>query len=212
MHLIPTIGIFSTLWCVWSLWQQLVLPQVSGIWTSIWIHTVIAKPLVWGLAPCCVFLFRNRTKEGEKVNWFEGKFPGLPCVALLCMTVAFLHTLRLLQGLGDTFVEFDWTFLLFSVSAGVVEEIGFRGCFFEAQRREAGFWPAALLSSGMFTLFHYPELLFGGSAALLLSARAALIFIMGIAFCAMYHKWKNLGLNMVVHTVWDVLSYLFCLF
>jgi len=172
---------------------------------------VAVKTLLWGAAPCLLLFWR-----GEKTNvralWFRERFPGLPCVALLCLTTAFLHTLRLAQGLGNTFVDFDWMFILFSVSAGVVEEIGFRGCFFTDQERAAGFGGAALLSSAMFTVYHYPELLFGESAAVLLTPRAALIFIMGIVFCAMFKKWKNLGLNMVVHTVWDILSYAFCLF
>ena len=62
----------------------------------------------------------------------------------------------------------------------------------------------------MFTLYHYPELLLGRWQGLI-SWRALLIFGMGVVFCWMFKKWRNLALNMTVHTVWDVLSYLFCL-
>ena len=101
-------------------------------------------------------------------------------------------------------------FILFSVSAGVIEELAFRGGYFHLLEEHIGFWPAALINGAMFTLMHYPGLIIGNFSGLI-SLRTLLIFTMGIVFCFMYHKWKNLALNMTVHTVWDILSYLFCL-
>lgn len=79
------------------------------------------------------------------------------------------------------------------------------------QESAIGFWPAAVTGGVLFTLYHYPELLFGGSFARLLSWRAGLIFVMGIVFSWMFRRWRNLALNMTVHTVWNILSYLFCI-
>ena len=130
---------------------------------------------------------------------------------LLCLSTAFLYTLRLLNGLQGSFVFFDPMFLVLSLSAGVLEELGFRGGLFRLYETAMGFWTAALLNGALFTLFHYPELILGGSWLRLVSLRALLIFAMGVVFCWMFHKWRNLALNMTVHTVWNVLSYLFCL-
>lgn len=201
-------GLFGLLWSLWGLWQQELLPQVPGSWLPALLDSVFVKTVLWGLVPCFLFSRGRRLRE----SWFSSGFPVLPCVGLSCLSLCVLHTLRLVQGLGNTFLEWDWMFLFFSLSAGIVEEIGFRGCCFRYLEEKQGFWPAAILSSVLFTLYHYPDLLFGRSLGSLLSWRTLLLFGMGIVFCRMLHKWKNLMLNMVIHTVWDVLSYLFCLF
>lgn len=207
-----SISLFVLIWILYGLWQQLLLPQVPGYWIPVLTDSLLVKPLLWGFLPC-VLRFRNRNLGralGE--SWFSGQFPGLACIALCSLSLCFLHTIRLFQGLGNTYVVWDWMYLVFSLSAGIVEEAGFRGCCFLELEKGLGFWPGALISSTLFTLYHYPELLFGGSLLCLVSWRALLIFVMGMVFCWMQKKWNNLALNMVVHTVWDILSYLFCLF
>lgn len=175
----------------------------AGVATAI-LDSVVLKALIW-LAPFLLFRTRLRSKA-----FFHAPFPWLPCLILLCASAAFLHSLRILNGLLNTHVVFDPMFIVFSLSAGVIEELSFRGGFFNLQEEAYGFWPAALINGVMFTLFHYPTLLLGHWQELV-SLRSALIFAMGVLFCWMYKKWRNLALNMTVHTVWDILSYLFCL-
>lgn len=200
-------GLFLALWLIWSLWQHFMPPQRPMLLADV----LLAKPLVWGVIPLAV-LFRSQKSTTKQLRgFFEGQFPIFPCIVFLCSAAAFLHTIRLLQGLGNSFVIFNWMMVLSSLSAGVVEELGFRGCFFTRHRENMSFWPAAVLNGLIFTAYHYTELLFGGDFDILLSWRPLLIFTMGILFCWMFHKWKNLALNMVVHIVWDILSFLFCL-
>ena len=161
-----------------------------------------------------ITLFRSPfiifTKLLRPQTLFGAPFPWLPCLILLCVSTAFLFTIRLLNGLQNTYIVFEWMFIVFSLSAGVLEELSFRGGFFAMTEDRLGFWGAALLNGAMFTLYHYPELLLGQWQGLI-SWRCLLIFVMGFVFCWMYRKWRNLALNMVVHTFWDVLSFLFCL-
>lgn len=196
--------VFALTWLSWAAWTLFAVPRLplSPVVGAL-IDSVAAKALVW-LLPL-VLLRKLRRKE-----LFQGSFPWLACLILLCASAVFLHTLRLLNGLLNTHVIFDPMFLVFSLSAGVLEELSFRGGFFEWIREKHGFWCAALLNGAMFTLYHYPELLLGQWQGLI-SLRAVLIFSMGVIFCWMYRRWRNLALNMTVHTVWDILSYLFCL-
>ena len=199
-----SVPVYLLVWLAWAAWVLFAVPRLplDSVSGSL-IDSVAAKALVW-LLP--LFLLR-------KLPWkelFQGRFPWLACLILLCASAAFLHTLRLLNGLQNTYVFFDPMMLVFSLSAGVIEELSFRGGFFAWQRKRLGFWGAALLNGAMFTLYHYPELLLGQWQGLI-SLRALLIFTMGVAFCWMYHRWRNLALNMTVHSVWNILSYLFCL-
>ena len=206
----PPLLLFLAQWAAWALWLKFVTlpPGLAGTLLS----DVLVKGLIWALPPLLLLWRYERKREpSERRGLFSAPFPWLPCLALLCASAAFLHTVRLLNGLQNTVVFFEPVMLLYSLSAGVLEELGFRGGLYTLQERGVGFWPAALLNGAIFTLYHYPELLLGGSWAQLLSLRALMIFIMGVVFCWSYHKWRNLALNVTVHTVWDLLSYLFCL-
>lgn len=209
--LLLSVCLFGFLWILYDL-RQFLLPQVPGFPLPVLADSILVKPLVWGIVPL-VLLGRDRNSGAVITeSWFSGSFPVLPCIVALCLSLCFLHTLRLIQGLMNTFVQWSWMFVVLSLSAGVVEEIGFRGCFFTRQEALLGFWPGALISSALFTLYHYPQLLHGESLLCLVSWRALLVFVMGMVFCWMLKKWNNLALNMVVHTVWDILSYVFCMF
>lgn len=199
--------LYAAQWVLWGLWQNILLSRFSlGPAAALWDAAVI-KCLIWAF-PFALLL--RREKAGVSAL-FSPPFPWLACTVLLCLTTVFLYTVRLASGLVNTHVLFDPVFLVFSLTAGVYEEFCFRGGFFRLQAPTLGFWPAALFNGVLFTLYHYPDLLFGAGWTKLFSPRALLIFVMGVVFCWMFQKWRNLALNMVVHTVWDVLSYLFCL-
>lgn len=190
---------------LWAVWQLFILPHFSpGHLISV-IDSVVVKAAVW-VVP--VLLLSRR--YGKFKEMFSGKFPWLALVVLLCATTAFLYTVRLLNGLQNTHIIFDPMFILFSLSAGVLEELSFRGGFFRIQDKQFGVIPASLINGVMFTLYHFPGLLLGEWRPVI-SLRGLLIFVMGVVFCLIYKKWRNLALNMAVHTVWDILSYLFCL-
>lgn len=208
-RIILPFALFAGLWLVWGVWQTFALPHLSaGVPTAL-LDSVVIKGLVWA-APFALLFLLGKNKP-TRSDLFRRPFPWLACVILLCLTTVFLYTVRLARGLVNTYVIFDPMFVVFSLSAGVFEEIAFRGGLYRMLESGVGFLPAALINGALFVIYHYPGLLFGESLMRLLSWRALLIFVMGVIFCWMFRKWRNLALNMTVHTVWDILSYLFCL-
>ena len=198
-------------WVLWGVWQTFVLPRLPlSIGTTL-LDSVAVKGLVFAALPIpFLFLFRKQLHLPSKPP-IRRPFPWLACTVLLCLVTAFLYTVRLLRGLVHTYAIFDPMFLVLSVSAGVIEEFYFRCVLFRLQDRMIGTLPAALLNGALFTLFHYPGILFGTSLMRLVSWRALLIFVMGVVFCGMMKRWRSPALNMTVHSVWDLLTYLFCL-
>ena len=190
------------LYALWNYFSSMILSV--GIVSSL-IDSVVVKAIIW-ILPVMLFI----SEEHKFRNMFKKRFPILACIIFLCLTVAFLYTLRIINGLSNTHIIFDPMFIVFSISAGVIEEIAFRAGYFHLLAEQIGLWPAAIINGVMFTLMHYPGLIVCNFSGLI-SLRTLLIFSMGVAFCFMYYKWKNLALNITVHTVWDILSYLFCL-
>ena len=204
-----SLALCLALYLLWSIWNAVLLPRLTPGDGAALLDTLLVKTVIWAVP--CLLLLRGRGRALAVSPLFSPFFPWLACLVLLCASTAFLHTVRLLNGLADTHVLLSPMPFAAALGAGVLEELAFRGYFFNVQSPTLGFWPAAVLNGAMFTLYHYPGLLFGQSWAQLCSPRALLIFLMGVVFCWMFQKWGNLALNMTVHTIWDVLSYLFCL-
>ena len=203
--------LFAILWIAWAAWSCWLLPRLPATTGTELLHSVVVKALLWVAPPLLLWRRSREMRFLPLSRLFAEPFPWLAALVLLCLSTAFLYTVRLLNGLQNTFVIFEPMMIILSVSAGVIEELSFRGGFFNLQEPALGFWPAALINGAMFVLLHYPELLFGGSWMQLISLRALLIFVMGVIFCWTFHQWKNLALNMTIHSAWNILSYLFCL-
>lgn len=204
-----TLLIFSGLYICWSVWQKTLLPTLtaaSGF--SVWI-SILGKAVIW-LVPLFL-LQRNRGSQLVSIRqMLTTPFPWFACVVMLCASVAFLFTVRIATGKNNTYILWDNTFFLFSISAGFIEEFCFRGVLFNKQAADIGYIPATLLNGGMFMLFHYP--LFAENWLYqLLSLRSLLLFAMGFLFSMSFSRWKNIWLLIVVHSVWNVLSYFFAL-
>ena len=207
---IVSLVVFALLWGIWSAWQCLVLPKLRLTLSSVMLlDTVLIKGFLWAVIPLALLSIFRRSDDVLR-SLADTPFPWLPCLVALSLSAAFLHTLRLINGLMQTHVFFDYGMIVLSVTAGVFEEVGFRGCLFRVQERTIGFWPAALLNGLTFVLFHYPGIILGDFTGFV-SLRTLLIFTMGILFCWMFKRWKNLPMLIVVHTAWDLMSYLFCL-
>ena len=204
---IASIVIYILLLFLWAMWQEK--------WNEV-LELGLAgeqsgKLLIWGLIPVIIIRIAKPECMVPLKDLVRSKFPFLACVVICCICVAFLHTVRLANGLMNTHVFLDWRFVLISLVAGVAEEIGFRGCLYNVQAMQIGEKPAAILNGFLFCGFHYTEILFGRGFGQLFSLRTLLLFTMGIIFCWMLSKWKNISLNITVHTVWDIASYLFVL-
>lgn len=165
---------------------------------------VVFKGLIWGAMP--VVIIGKETVDDRKTD----SFPWLPCICLMCTATVFLYTVRLLNGLLHTYALLSLVPIVLAIAAGIIEEYSFRWCLFRKLTKVRGFAPAAVISSALFTLYHYPGIILGDFTGLL-SLRTVLIFGMGVLFCWMIEKWRSPALNVVVHCYWDILSYLFCL-
>lgn len=211
-ELISTIVLYAVSWFLWALWHHYGANYSENTVSGLLLDTVLVKAGVWLLIPVLYLTFRRNKALLKKEVLFADRFPWLACLVLLCVSAMFLHTVRLLRGLMQTYVVFHWSMVTTSLGAGVIEELSFRGYYFNAQEKTVGFWPAALLNGLLFTLYHYPGLLFGEGFLQIFSLRGLLLFTMGVVFCWMFKRWRNIALNITVHTVWDILSFLFCLF
>ena len=88
------------------------------------------------------------------------------------------------------------------VLAPVTEELMFRGLVLRAFMRRMTFWPAALLSSLLFALFHVPQVdTFAGAVTLALS-----VAVLGLGNCYLVRITGRLAPAMMVHASFNALS------
>lgn len=207
--LITNICLYLALYAIWSLWQIYAERTLSNqiIWGSI--GSILIKGVIWTTP---MFLLWKR--EGWLVQpskAFISSFPWLPCFGMLCATVCFLYTVRIAAGRQNAILFWEPIFLLFSISAGVIEEIAFRGILFNRLAPAIGIRPAAMMNGLMFALFHYPGLLLGRGWIQLVSPRLLMLLCVGTLFSLAFARWKNLWLLIIVHSFWNILSHMFAL-
>lgn len=198
--------LFFILWVIWALWHHYFGGKINQ-----WFVGVAANAIVFAVVPAILIAIKNRNWFSEFGRMLKTPFPKLPCTVAICVTMVSLYTVRLLRGLVNSYAVFSWDFVVISVCAGVVEEFFFRAYLFKVLLQRYGLWISMGLNGIMFTLYHYPEIIFGSISYELVFSRVLLIFAMSIVFCAMLKKWNNILMNMVVHSVWDMVSFLFCL-
>lgn len=169
------------------------------------------KAIVW-LWPLLIFVLRR--SEGCLVmpkKMFRAPFPLLPSLVGLCLAVAFLHTARIfLVGL-DVHGVFQLSWIFTSLAAAVIEELAFRGYLFNVQATRFGVVKAAIANGLLFALYHFPEFLIGQNLVALFGLRFWVIAVMGTVFSLAFAKWKQLGMVMLIHFVWNMLCFWFAL-
>jgi len=88
--------------------------------------------------------------------------------------------------------------------APVVEELVFRGLLLRTMMWHWGFWPAALVSSAIFALFHvYQVDTLAGAATL-----AGVVFTLGLTNCLLVRWSGRLAAGMMVHALFNGLAVL----
>lgn len=201
--------LYLGMYAIWSLWQIYAKP-ISFPGTNWGIYgSVFVKGVIWTTPMFLIWKLEGWLVQPSKA--FSSPFPWLPCFGMLCATVCFLHTIRIIVGRQNTVVVWEHVFLLFSISAGVIEEIAFRGVLYNRLAPAVGIIPAAMMNGLMFALFHYPRLLIGQGWIQMFSARCLMLFFVGTIFSLAFARWKNLWLLIIVHSFWNILSYLFSL-
>lgn len=145
--------------------------------------------------------------EGLVGALWVGVQSGLVLAGFKLMYFKLLQTLGVwqLDGAGPVQVMFaldEPLYLIGGLVMGAVlvpiaEEILFRGVLFAALRRQSGPVPAAILSSVLFGLLHYPDMVFPG--------------MLGLTFSLLYHRtgtlWAPIGAHMLVNSITLGLSF-----
>ncbi|MBE6017158.1 MAG: CPBP family intramembrane metalloprotease [Lachnospiraceae bacterium] len=83
------------------------------------------------------------------------------------------------------------------ILAPIAEELTFRGLIFRRMEAYTSFWPAALVSSALFALYHM-NLLQGIYA-----------FIYGIVLCLIYRKFRNILAPLIMHAAANAFTLVF---
>ena len=86
--------------------------------------------------------------------------------------------------------------------APVLEETVFRGLLLRSLMWRSGFWPAALLSSLVFALFHTYEVSTVSGALTL----AGVVFVLGLTNCLLARWSGRLAAGMIVHALFNGLA------
>jgi membrane protease YdiL (CAAX protease family) len=90
-------------------------------------------------------------------------------------------------------------FFLIVVAAPVTEEIFFRGFFFAGVRAKTGFWIAAVISSGIWGLFH-----FTGSDSWPVVLQLS---IFGVILCWLYERTGSIRPTIAVHAINNAIAF-----
>jgi len=86
--------------------------------------------------------------------------------------------------------------------APVIEETVFRGLLLRTFMRRTGFWPAALLSSLIFAIFHTYEVdTLAGAVTL-----AGVVFTLGLTNCLLVRWSGRLSAGIIVHALFNALA------
>ena len=83
--------------------------------------------------------------------------------------------------------------------APVLEELVFRGALHQGLRHRAGFWPAALMSSGVFAAVHLEVVM--SSPVFLVQ-----LFLLGVLFAWLLERTGNLAAPILAHLVFNAIS------
>lgn len=200
---------YAVMCMAWSAWQLLMLPNLSV--TGIFWLNLAVKGMIWTSPFLLVVVLKKEYGIVSPERMLFASFSVIPFLILLCTSVCFLYTVRVVNGLQGTFVLWNWRFLALAASAGVFEEIAFRGYFFNKMAKPLGIYPAALCNGVLFAVYHYPEFFIRLDPMGFLSLRFLMLFTVGVVFCLVFAKWKSLWPTVIVHTLWNLLSYLWAL-
>lgn len=194
------------LWAKWSLMEGALLP--SRLLPGFLCETAV-KGLIW-IGP--ILLLQKRSDDRWMVrpdSMLQKPFPWYATFIGLCLTVAFLHTAHIVLVGIDVWGIFDPMWIGLSLSAAIIEEIAFRGLFFNRQAADGRVIVPVIINGFLFAIYHFPEFLYGQNLQALLAPRFWLIVIMGMVFSLIFARWKHLGMTIVIHFVWNMLCFWF---
>jgi uncharacterized protein len=142
------------------------------------------------------------------VPWLLGLFLVYACRTAVLLVAALASDGRALEEASNldvgppTVLSVVVLVLTVVVLAPVTEELMFRGLLLRSFLRRMPFWPAALLSSLLFALFHVPQV----DTALGAVTLALSVAILGLGNCYLVRITGRLAPAMMVHASFNALS------
>lgn len=131
--------------------------------------------------------------------------PVIICGVLASHGLSILVSLLGMTGVLGTYTQTEQmistsgvliTILKSVILAPLAEEITFRGLVFRRMKEYTSFWPAALVSSLLFGLYHMNLM------------QGIFAFIYGLLLCAIYDRFKNLWAPIAMHAAANLISIL----
>jgi len=202
---------YSISYVIWSIWSLVGGEILPPRFIPAFIFDFVIKLIIWIGPPVWALWKNDHTWYIRPTVAMRGDFPYLPTVIGVCLTAVFLHTVHILTVGIQTWGIMLPLYVMISLSAAVMEEITFRGFYFNKLAPIYGVSKAALLSGLLFALYHFPEFLFGRNLESLFGMRFWLITLMGLFFALAFARWKHIGMTIVIHFIWNLLCFWFAL-
>lgn len=185
--------------------------------TAIWPALALARKVGWG--PHKMF------GDVKIRSLVQGLLLGIGSMLLLPLAGLLLGAYEAAEGLGAAdLLGAAIGFLAVGIIVGLIEEFIFRGMIFGLIDRSTGIWPAALISSGLYSLVHFIDPVlpagvvhghwYSGFHTLGVAAKSfasfnshifpycLTLFLIGMSLCLLYSRKGRLFLAIGVHAGW----------
>ena len=168
--------------------------------TGVIYHFAVCLAILWFVffvTPLPYLRFKNTT--WKNLLWC------LPCLMVALVNFPYSALIK-----GDATVEYGnlmGLYILYIISIALLEELVFRGIllsyFMDLFRNNKlkHFW-AVLISSAIFSLFHFTNLLNGDGIVIVLQ-QVGYTFLIGAMFAVITLKCKNIWLAVIAHALFD---------
>jgi membrane protease YdiL (CAAX protease family) len=195
---------------IWSMRIILLKPYIDANYI-LWIKEIInglIKSVIW-IGFAYYFIKKYDNQLSIKYNQMV-KNPIKFIVILTLMGVIVLyHILAKIVVCGGLYYNssFHPSLMIGSVLlAGVIEELVFRGWFYNGILSFVSENKANLISSIFFVLIHYPSYITAGKPILAILLTSIGIFIGSLIFGWSFKKSKSLWVPIILHMTWNILS------
>ncbi|MQS88600.1 type II CAAX prenyl endopeptidase Rce1 family protein [Companilactobacillus mishanensis] len=208
---------YMIFWLIWFLIQTILysyilkydfFPNSYGF-----IINFLIKGVVWSsLGLILLFRFRRQLKLPMN-ELFNRNFP-LSFWIILFAIIIYLLGSAYLHSHGLSIIKHPFTvngsqFLGITIGAGVFEELVFRGGYMNILLTKLTTWKANFIQMLMFLLIHLPIYFVTPMNILGWVNNIATVSILGLVFGWIFARTKNLWPSIIIHCIWDTLTFLF---
>ena len=206
-RLLPFIVYLLLFFGVWIVWVLEIYPIIGALGERSLSYALVnnaLRLLIWVLP---VFLYLKYIDRVDPIdylklreNWQRGIVVG----------VSFTIVNFVLSGIAYGIPEFNskvvtWNSVIgTSILIGFVEEIPFRGFILQKLQERISFWPAAIVSSLIFLLIHFPGWIV---LHLFNIGTAVAVFVIGFLMAILFRYTRSLWSPIIAHSGNDFISF-----